>query len=100
MIGWSGPSRASSARSTAALMAVIRCSTASWIARQVDTLHPGQTREQRRASLAAAEGNRTIPRFALLWNALRALVSPDGPQASGWVSVQTEQTKHGPVRLL
>ena len=47
-----------------------------------------------------AEGNQTIARLAMFWDALRALLTPGGPEASGWVSIETEQTKDGPVRVL
>lgn len=68
--------------------------------RKVDTLHPGLSKEERRAELAAAEGNRTIPRFAMLWGGIRALLNPGGPEASGWISVDREQTKDGAMRVV
>ncbi|MGI4811741.1 MAG: toprim domain-containing protein, partial [Janthinobacterium lividum] len=68
--------------------------------RKVDTLHPGLSKEERRAELEGAEGNRTIARFAMLWNAVRALLSANGPDASGWVSLDREQTKNGAVRVV
>ena len=69
-------------------------------ARKIDPLHPGQAKEERRRALAAAEGNKTIARFAMLWDALRAMLASGGPEASGWVWIETSPTPNGPVRVL
>ncbi len=68
--------------------------------RKVDNLHPGLSKEERRAELEVAERNRTIPRFAMLWGGIRALLNPGGPEASGWIGLDREHTKHGAVRVV
>ena len=69
-------------------------------ARKVDPLHPGQTRQERKEALARAQGNRAIARLAMAWNAVRELLTPGGPDASGWLALGVEDTRHGPVRML
>ncbi len=68
--------------------------------RQVQAIHPGQTRAERKAALAEAEGNRTIMRTAMAWKAVKALLTDGGPEASGWLSLGVEQGRTGPVRVL
>lgn len=68
--------------------------------RKVDNLHPGLNKEERRAALKAAEANKTIPRFAMLWGGIRALLNFNGPEASGWVALDREQTKNGAMRVV
>lgn len=69
-------------------------------ARKVDPLHPGQSREERKDAMERADGNRTIARVAMAWNAIRELLTPGGPEASGWLALGVEKTKDGPVRVL
>ncbi len=47
-----------------------------------------------------AAGNRTISRMVMIWNAVRELLTPGGPEASGWLGLGIEQTENGPVRVL
>ena len=68
--------------------------------RRVDGLHPGQSREERRAAMAALEGNKSISRCAMAWTALRALLTPGGPEASGWMALGMERTRDGQARVL
>lgn len=66
--------------------------------RKVKTLHPGQTKEQRRAALEAIHGNKTIARRAMLWDGIRLLLAPDAPNRSGWVELATERQGDTPFR--
>ena len=45
------------------------------------------TPQERTAALEAVKGNRTIGKFAMLWQALRALTDAGGPQASAWIEL-------------
>lgn len=69
-------------------------------ARKLDLLHPGQSRKERKDAMERADGNRTIARLAMVWNAIRELLAPGGPEASGWLALGIEKTKDGPVRVL
>jgi putative DNA primase/helicase len=68
--------------------------------RKSDLLHPGMTRAERRKAMEALEENKTVARCAMTWGALGALLAPGGPAASGWVSLDVEQTRDGPARVL
>jgi len=68
--------------------------------RKSDLLHPGMTRAERRKAMEALEENKTVARCAMTWGALGALLTPGGPAASGWVSLDVEQTRDGPARVL
>ena len=63
-------------------------------------MHPGQTDAQRKASVAIAEGNKVIRRLAMFFRAMEALLAPNGPEASGWVSLGWQMTKEGQVRVI
>lgn len=68
--------------------------------RKIESLHPGQTKAQRRQAMEAAQGNRGIAKSAMAWKALQALLADDGPDASGWLGLATEHGKDGPVRVM
>ena len=53
-----------------------------------------------KAAKDAAKANLTISRMTMFWTALEALVSLDGPNASGWVSIGTERDETGSRRVL
>jgi len=59
--------------------------------RRMNTLHPGQTREQREEALQEIQGNKTIGRMAMIWDAVRVLLSPNGPERSGWLAIAMER---------
>lgn len=63
-------------------------------------LRPGMSREERRAAVRAAAGNRLAMRRAAAFKAMGALLANDGPEASGWLSLATADTEHGPARVL
>lgn len=69
-------------------------------ARRKEPLRPGQTRQERKDAMGLAEGNRTIGRLAMVWNAIRELLTPGGPDVSGWLALARESTKDGPMRVL
>ena len=50
-------------------------------------LVPGMSAEARKAAASAARGNRQVLRLARFWQALRALLADDGPEASGWLAL-------------
>ena len=58
-----------------------------WLRKQELGLRPGMTPQERTAALEAVKGNRTIGKFAMLWQALRALTDAGGPEASGWIEL-------------
>ena len=68
--------------------------------RKSDLLHPGQSRAERRKAMEALEENKTVARCAMAWGALGALLAPNGPEASGWLALDVEQTRDGPARVL
>ncbi|MDB5243982.1 MAG: putative primase/helicase, partial [Spirosoma sp.] len=69
--------------------------------RHVDPgFRPGMTAAQRREAMTAAKDNPTIMRLARFFRALETLVAEDGPEASGWIALETQVTDHGPVRVL
>ena len=69
--------------------------------RHIDpNLHPGMTSAEIKAAKDAAKANLTISRMTMFWTALEALVSEDGPNASGWVSIGTERDETGSRRVL
>ncbi|NOG74231.1 hypothetical protein [Roseicella sp. DB1501] len=63
-------------------------------------LTPGMDPAERRALVKAAVGNKTAMRLARLFGALEALMQPDGPKASGWITLGWKDTDAGPVRVL
>ncbi len=68
--------------------------------RKSDLLHPGQSRAERRKAMEALEENKTVARCAMVWNAVGALLALNGPEASGWLALNVEQTRNGPARVL
>jgi len=68
--------------------------------RKSDLLHPGQSRAERRKAMEALEENKTVARCAMAWRALGALLASNGPEASGWLALDVEQTRDGPARVL
>ena len=68
--------------------------------RKVSTLQPGMSKEQRREAVKLAAGNRTVERMVLVWEAVAALLTPGGPDASGWLALATEATNNGSARVL
>lgn len=69
-------------------------------ARKVDPLHPGQTRQERKDAMEKAAGNLTISRMVMAWNAVREMLTPGGPEVSGWLELAVEPTENGPVRVM
>lgn len=69
-------------------------------ARKVDPLHPGQTRQERKDAMGKAAGNVTISRTVMAWNAAREMLTPGGPEISGWLELAVEPTENGPVRVM
>jgi putative DNA primase/helicase len=63
-------------------------------------MHPSMTQRERKEATRAAVGNRTIRRLAMFWRAMENLLQDDGPEASGWARLATNDTKEGPVRVL
>ncbi len=63
-------------------------------------MNPRMTPAQRKEAARAAAGNRTILRLAKLWSALAELVKDGGEQLSGWLTLATEETPDGTVRVL
>ncbi|MBO1081857.1 DUF7146 domain-containing protein [Roseomonas haemaphysalidis] len=63
-------------------------------------LVPGMTKERRRELLEDIGQNKTAIRLARMFGALQALLADDGPDASGWLSLATKETKEGPQRVL
>ncbi len=61
---------------------------------------PGMTQGERKAARRAAEGNRTIKRLVMFWNALAALLRDNGPDTSGWIALEQGYTDDGLVRAL
>jgi len=68
--------------------------------RKSDLLHPGQSRAERRKAMEALEENKTVARCAMVWGAMGALLTSNGPEASGWLALGVEQTRDGPARVL
>lgn len=71
-----------------------------WSLKVDPKMHPAMTPEERREAKQAARANKGIPRFAMLWRAVRALLAADGPEKSGWVELATVEGRDGPVRAL
>ena len=67
---------------------------------ETKAIHPGLTREERRAAMEALDANRTVARCAMAWDALAALLADSGPKASGWLALDVEPTRDGPARVL
>ncbi|MFT8246591.1 toprim domain-containing protein [Roseomonas sp. BN140053] len=63
-------------------------------------MQPGMTPQQRREAMGGAAGNRTMIRLSRLFGAVEALMREDGPEASGWAEVVTENTEDGRQRLI
>ena len=64
-------------------------------------MHPGMTPAQREEAIAKAEINAIVALVAMFWNAMKALLAPDGPEASGWALVGWLNTKReGLVRTI
>jgi putative DNA primase/helicase len=75
-------------------------SALSWL-RVVDPgLMPGMGKEQRRELLRSIGQNKTAIRLARFFKALAVLLDEGGPEASGWVSLATKETKEGPQRVI
>ncbi|MFL5252951.1 MAG: toprim domain-containing protein [Rhodopila sp.] len=62
--------------------------------------HPGMTRQEYKDARLKAAGNRVVRRLASVWKAVEALLREDGPEASGRLSLTTEATDDGFVRML
>ena len=58
-----------------------------WDRKREPDLRPSMTPQERMTALEAVKGNRTIGKFSMLWQALRALTDADGPRASGWIEL-------------
>ena len=50
-------------------------------------MFPGMAKSDRREAAEAASVNRDVIRMAGFWHVVRALVEPDGPERSGWLSL-------------
>jgi putative DNA primase/helicase len=75
-------------------------SALSWL-RVVDPgLTPGMDKEQRRELLRGIGQNKTAIRLARFFKALAVLLDEGGPEASGWISLATKETKEGPQRVI
>lgn len=72
----------------------------SWRRMAKVDIHPGMTPQLRRAAMAEAPNNRIAMRIARTFAALEALLAEDGPEASGWLSLERDDTDDGPVRVL
>lgn len=69
--------------------------------RKVDAeIYPNMPTSERKAAVKAAGINRTVQRLSLVWKAVEALACDDGPEASGWISLATADTKDGMVRVI
>lgn len=69
--------------------------------RKVDPgMEPAMPAAERRAAARAAEGNWTINRLSMFWQAIEALVQDGGPDASGWAALARADTPEGQVRVL
>ena len=64
------------------------------------TIWPGMPKAERREALKAAEANRVMLLRARFWKALAALMAPDGPARSGWMSLATTAGENGPQRVV
>lgn len=63
-------------------------------------LVPGMPADERRGLVANAAENRTAIRLARAFKALETLLDENGPDASGWLTLNYSQTEAGPVRVL
>ena len=72
----------------------------TWLRKVDPGLRPGMTLAERRAAMAAARDNPAVIRLARFFGALEALLAEDGPATSGWITLETQDTDHGPVRVL
>lgn len=72
----------------------------SWRRMAKVDIQPGMTPQDRRAAMAEAPNNKIAMRLARTFGALEALLAEDGPEASGWLSLERDDTDDGPVRVL
>ncbi|WP_207792146.1 DUF7146 domain-containing protein [Siccirubricoccus phaeus] len=63
-------------------------------------LRPGMPKATRKELVRLAQNNKLAMRTAKMFNAVAELLAPDGPEASGWVSLATVEKDEGPVRVL
>ena len=75
--------------------------TLAWSGKVDPGMHPGMTPAQREEAIAKAEINAIVALVAMFWNAMKALLAPDGSEASGWASVGWLKSKRdGLVRTI
>jgi putative DNA primase/helicase len=72
----------------------------SWLRVTDPGVLPGMDKERRRELLQEAGQNKTAIRLARFFSAMEALLQEGGPEASGWISLATNQTKEGPQRVI
>lgn len=70
------------------------------LGRKLTGLNPGQTKEERKEAMADLQGNKTIGRMVMAWDAIRLLLAPNGPERSGWIELATEQHQDVNVRMV
>jgi hypothetical protein len=58
-----------------------------WYRKVSVDIHPGMTGKERKKALEAAKANQAIPAFVMMWNAIKVLLEPGGPDKSGWLEI-------------
>ncbi len=69
--------------------------------RMVDVgMMPGMPAKARRQASETGASNLMVRKLALLWTAIGALLTDDGPEASGWARLDDAASDHGTVRVI
>lgn len=77
-------------------VAAAREAYASEWKRKIDPdMFPGMARDRRKEAGRAAIRNKVIAKLGMLWKAVEHLVSDDGPEKSGWISLVMVKTTEG-----
>lgn len=72
----------------------------TWRRKADPNLRPDMTPAARKAAVAEVAENATIMKLGRFFAALGKLVASDGPEASGWIALETQQTDAGPQRII
>nr|WP_176849787.1 toprim domain-containing protein [Belnapia rosea] len=84
---------------------ILDCTAADGVAltwrRKADPdLRPDMTPADRKAAVAEVAENATVMKLGRFFAALGKLVASDGPEASGWIALETQPTDAGPQRIV
>jgi putative DNA primase/helicase len=71
-----------------------------WMRKVDPGMHPGMSRQERKAAVIAGSRNKAIARLGMFWRAMEALTSEGGPGASGWAALGWKETPEGAIRVL